>query len=779
MLARTGRVFSVRAHVLLLVTLIVTPVLVLVGILLANVAATERTRLEDSMFEAVRRLATTLDRELAGLEYTLFSLANAPVLQNGDLPNFHQYIQKIAQVRDAAIVLRDPSSRVIVNSSIPPGEPVPQATSLGPADREAREAGRTVVSNLFTGLVVQRPNVAVVMPVFRNDQLAWFLSLSIAAEQIADVFDQATFADHQTGVIVDRNNVVVARSRDHDVFVGTRARLNLVNAASGEGRNVSENIEGERIHTFYTHSELSGWTVAISTPETALNSSATAPMQVILGLGAGLIGLSFVSALLLARQFSIPIERLAKGAAALGQNQPPPPLQTSVREIRHVWDNLRHVAEDLGTRTRERDEAECALRALNATLETTVATRTAELTESNTRLLMEMERREDSENQLRQVQKLEAIGQLTGGIAHDFNNMLAAILGGLQLIKRRLPEIDPVVLNIIEGVIDSTNRAAQLTRRLLAFARQQALSPQPADVNKLIVGMSELLRRSMPELVSMETVLAAGLWRVHVDANQLENAILNLAVNARDAMPEGGKLTIESANAYLDEAYADEHPEVSAGQYVLIALTDTGRGMTEEVSARAFDPFFTTKQDGQGTGLGLSQVHGFMKQSGGHVKIYSEPGAGTSVKLYLPRYTGPEHVVQDPPAAAEPRAAASSELILVVEDDDRVRAMTLGLLGELGHPTLEADGAVAALRLLDAHPEVKLLFTDVVMPGLNGRKLVDEARQRRPDLKVLFTTGYTRNAVVHNGILDPGVYLLGKPFTLEELAHMIEVVLKS
>jgi CheY-like chemotaxis protein len=291
--------------------------------------------------------------------------------------------------------------------------------------------------------------------------------------------------------------------------------------------------------------------------------------------------------------------------------------------------------------------------------------------------------------------------------------------------------------------------------------------------------MSELLRRTIPEFVSMETVLAAGLWRIHVDVNQLENAILNLAVNGRDAMPEGGKLTIETANSYLDAAYADEHPEVAAGQYVQISITDTGRGMPPEVVAKAFDPFFTTKQDGHGTGLGLSQVHGFIKQSGGHVKIYSEPGAGTTVKLYLPRFIGPDTTVSESASVSDSRASVSNELILVVEDDDRVRAMTLGLLRELGYQTLEAPHALKALELLDAHPEVKLLFTDVVMPGMNGRKLADEVRQRRQDLKILFTTGYTRNAVVHNGILDPGVHMLGKPFTLEELAHMVQLALSD
>jgi CheY-like chemotaxis protein len=277
----------------------------------------------------------------------------------------------------------------------------------------------------------------------------------------------------------------------------------------------------------------------------------------------------------------------------------------------------------------------------------------------------------------------------------------------------------------------------------------------------------------------METVLAGGLWRIHIDANQLENAILNLAVNARDAMPEGGRITIETANAYLDDAYAAAHADVTAGQYVQIAVTDTGIGMSPETLRRAFDPFFTTKPDGQGTGLGLSQVHGFLKQSGGHVKIYSEPGEGTTVKLYLPRFVGPDAAALETPVVGNLPTAPDNEMILVVEDDNRVRSTTVELLRELGYRVVEADSAPAALRALDTHPDISLLFTDVVMPEMNGRKLADEVMKRHPEVRILFTTGYTRNAIVHNGVLDAGVHLIIKPFTLEALAAKISDVLKE
>lgn len=378
---------------------------------------------------------------------------------------------------------------------------------------------------------------------------------------------------------------------------------------------------------------------------------------------------------------------------------------------------------------------------------------------------------------LRQSQKMEAVGQLTGGIAHDFNNMLAVVIGSLDLLGRRIGTGDARAKRYLDAAADGARRAALLTQRLLAFSRQQPLRPEAIDANKLVAGMSELIRGSLGSDIRLETVLASGLWRTHADPNQLENVLLNLAVNARDAMPDGGRLTIETANCHLDGRYTAAHLGVAAGQYVMVAVTDTGTGMPEEVIAKAFDPFFTTKEVGKGTGLGLSQVYGFVKQSGGHVKIYSEPGQGTTVKVYLPRLIGKGAETQAESTDDELPLGDSQEVVLVVEDEPTVRQFSVDALTELGYRVLEADGAATALRLLDAHPEIELLFTDVVMPDVNGRKLADEARRRRPDLRVLFTTGYTRNAVVHNGVLDPGVELIGKPFTIEELAAKVREVL--
>jgi CheY-like chemotaxis protein len=320
------------------------------------------------------------------------------------------------------------------------------------------------------------------------------------------------------------------------------------------------------------------------------------------------------------------------------------------------------------------------------------------------------------------------------------------------------------------------DRAASITQRLLAFSRQQPLEPKPIDPNKLLSGMTALLRSALGERIALETVLSSGIWSVSADANQLETAILNLALNARDAIAEYGKLTIETGNAFLDESYAASQVEVRPGQYVMIAVSDTGCGMTKEVSVRAFEPFFTTKQAGQGTGLGLSQVFGFVKQSGGHVKIYSEPGEGTTVKLYLPRIAAAASELAREP---EPLVARTSgETILVVEDDEDVRSFTAEALLELGYQVTATPDARAALAVLENLGGVDLLFTDVGLPdGINGRQLADEARRRWPHVKVLFTTGYARNAIVHHGRLDPRVELIVKPFTHSSLAARVRQVL--
>jgi signal transduction histidine kinase len=386
----------------------------------------------------------------------------------------------------------------------------------------------------------------------------------------------------------------------------------------------------------------------------------------------------------------------------------------------------------------------------------------------------------EAQERLRQAQKMETVGQLTGGVAHDFNNLLQIVTGNLEILLRNLGSEQPRLRRVADNAMNGAKRAAILTQRLLAFSRRQPLAPKPIDVNKLVPGMSELLHRTLGETIEVETVLASGLWRVEADPNQLETALLNLAVNARDAMPDGGKLTIETSNTLLDRSYAAQNVEVAPGQYMMICVTDTGAGMGPATISRAFEPFFTTKEVGKGTGLGLSMVYGFVKQSGGNVKIYSEVGEGTTVKIYLPRLLGALPDEEDAPAAIIPEGARE-ETILVCEDDDDVRAYSVEVLRDLGYRVLEAHDGPSALRLLERQEgRVDLLFTDVVLPsGMTGAVLAEKARALRPELKVLFTTGYARNAIVHQGRLDPGVELITKPFAYSELASRIRDLLDS
>ncbi len=385
--------------------------------------------------------------------------------------------------------------------------------------------------------------------------------------------------------------------------------------------------------------------------------------------------------------------------------------------------------------------------------------------------------RVQAEERLRESQRMEAVGQLTGGVAHDFNNLLQVIRGNLDLLQSAVAGNERATQRL-KNAVHGAERAAQLTRQLLAFARRQPLAPQVINLSRLVSDMAELLRRTLGESVEVETVVAGGLWNTMADPAQVESALLNLALNARDAMPDGGRLTIEITNAVLDEAYAREARDVAAGQYVLLAVSDTGQGMDEETKARVFEPFFTTKVDGKGTGLGLSMVYGFAKQSNGHIQIYSEVGDGTTVKIYLPRS---HHAAQSAaPQLAEAPADAGGRVILVVEDEEAVRAAAIATLDELGYRCLEASDSESALGLVETHNEIELVFTDVVMPGrIKTRDFAQRMRELRPDVPVLFTSGYTENAIVHHGRLDDGVNLISKPYGQEDLARRLAQLLSQ
>jgi PAS domain S-box-containing protein len=382
-----------------------------------------------------------------------------------------------------------------------------------------------------------------------------------------------------------------------------------------------------------------------------------------------------------------------------------------------------------------------------------------------------------AEGQLRQSQKMDAVGQLTGGVAHDFNNILTVITGTIEILEDGVAD-RPDLATIAKMIDEAATRGAELTRQLLAFARRQPLDPRETDVNRLVIETARLLKPTLGEHIEIESMLEDDAWSALVDPSQLSAAIVNLAVNARDAMPNGGKLTLETGNVVLDEAYAAGNSEVTPGAYVTIAVSDTGMGIPADIRDRVFEPFFTTKEVGRGTGLGLSMVYGFAKQTGGHIKIYSEEGHGTAVKLYLPRTIGQAARAAEP--ALAPATPRGTETILVVEDDTLVRGYVIAQLESLGYTTLAAADGVAALALVDKGVAFDLLFTDVIMPGgMNGRQLADAIRKRRPSLNVLYTSGYTENAIVHHGRLDPGVALLNKPYRKSDLARKIRDVLAS
>jgi signal transduction histidine kinase/CheY-like chemotaxis protein len=404
--------------------------------------------------------------------------------------------------------------------------------------------------------------------------------------------------------------------------------------------------------------------------------------------------------------------------------------------------------------------SEAALRELNQQLEN--------------RVQLAIEQREQAEDALRQSQKMEAVGQLTGGIAHDFNNLLAGISGSLQMLETRVGQgrLDAVP-RYIDAALGATKRAAALTQRLLAFSRRQTLDPKPTNLNRLISDMEELVRRTTGPTIAVEVVGAAGVWPVLIDQNQLENALLNLCINARDAMPDGGRLTIETANRWLD-ANAGTQRDLPPGQYVSLSVTDTGIGMSKETIGRIFEPFFTTKPLGQGTGLGLSMIYGFVRQSNGQIRVYSEPGHGTTMCLYFPRYHGAASDLETTEAGMAGVENGYGETILVVDDEPTVRLLIVDVLQDAGYRVLEAVDGPGGLKILQSDTRIDLLLTDVGLPGgMNGRQVADAGRALRPNLKVLFITGYAENAVIGNGQLGPGMQVITKPFAIDALANRV------
>ena len=469
------------------------------------------------------------------------------------------------------------------------------------------------------------------------------------------------------------------------------------------------------------------------------------------------------------------LAEIGKVLAATGASNPLAEARTQNQELLQALADLKAKQEESERLNSELEETNRGVVALYAELDEKAGQLSALNGQLEERIAAAVSECQQANDALRQSQKMEAVGQLTGGIAHDFNNLLQIVTGNLEMLSRRLPADDVRLRRAADNAMSGAQRAATLTQRLLAFARRQPLAPKPLDPNHLVDGMSDLMRRTLGEAVSVDVRLAPELWTVEADANQLENALLNLAVNARDAMEPGGTLTISTANGIIGEAEAED--DAAPGHYVSLAVCDTGAGMSEATMSRVFEPFFTTKEVGKGTGLGLSMVYGFVKQSGGHLRIESALGRGSTVTLYLPKFTGvapPE----EPITVSETASARAGETILVIEDDPDVRAHSCDVLAELGYAvTAVADGP-AAVDVLDSTGRIDLVFTDVVLTGsMNGRDIAEHAQTARPRTPILFTSGYAREAITHNARLDEGIALLSKPFSYIDLACAVRVAI--
>ena len=764
--ARIGIAFSRLSLARQLVLLVLTtalPLILSLLLLFDRLATSERETIRQGLLVSSKILSGLVENEVETFAAIGSTLATSSSLQQGNLAVFRDEAERALRfVPGAWLALSDPGGQQVLNTLTPSGASLPKHAAPDVV-RRGFETGQYQVGDTVYGPVVRKPTTYVEIPVFQAGAPLYSISIGIPTARFLGLITRQFESGENVGIL-DRNRRFVARLLDNDARVGTLAAEGWRTAIdrAPDGLTSSITLEGNESETGYSQTRF-GWTIGVGQRAAVIvNSQRTVLWRVGL-LALLLTALSLVAAWIIASHSARGIRLLARSAKSLGDSALVPTPQSPFAEARVIGDTLAEVSVELKRRgdiiARDKED-----------LEVRVAQRTRELE-------TEIARRSQTEDQLRQAQKMEAIGQLTGGIAHDFNNMLAIIIGNLEVLQRRMTRGDRDVGRYITNALDGAQRSATLTQRLLAFSRQQPLAPSVLDANSLVGGMADLLRRAIGEAVRLETVQAGGLWRINADGGQLEQAIVNLAVNARDAMEAGGRLTIETYNASLDDAYADAHG-VPVGQYVVIAVSDNGHGMPPEVAERAFDPFFTTKKIGKGSGLGLSQIFGFMRQSGGHAKIYSEVGHGTSVKLYMPRYTGPQPLTAPLllPSADMP-GGTSAEIVVVVEDEEKVRRMVVDALRDLGYTVAHAAGGQDGLSVLEQIGGASLLLSDIVMPDMNGRQLVDAAKLRQPHLKVLYITGYTRNAVIHGGKLDADVDLLMKPFTIDQLATKVRRVL--
>jgi signal transduction histidine kinase/ActR/RegA family two-component response regulator len=750
------RSFSIQARLTMLAVATALPLVVLASWAILRMVDDQRTQIQLDVRQRVENLLADLDRQISAIQAELQVLAVSPSLQDGDFPAFDRQMRAALKLRGTSIVLHDTKGQQLLSTNRPFGEPLPRATNTEMHDRVVA-TGQPQISDLIMGAVLRRPILVVGVPAFRDGQVVYVLAMGLGPEVLSSLLKEQSLSPDWTVGIFDRKGIIVARNRELDRFLGKPVSPTLLEAMRGtvESWFPSVTSEGIPVYSTFRRSPITGWTVAIGLPREFVDAPIRRARLLAFGGGAAVLALSFVLGWWMARAIRRPVEALTSATKALGRGEPVDPLSCGVRELDEVGNELCNTA---ATLARNREQ-----------LESTVAGRTRELATANERLRAEIDAREQAQSALLQAQKMEAMGQLTGGVAHDFNNLLTAVSGSLALLEPRIS--DDKSLRLLHTAQRGASQGAKLTESLLAFARKQRLNPIPADLNSIIVEMTEMLRRSMGPTVEIRHALAGELWPVLIDTGQIETALLNVALNARDAVPGGGMVLIETANI---RGTSEELPEEVAGQdCVLVSVRDTGTGMSPEVLERAFEPFFTTKGVGKGTGLGLSMVFGVVRQSGGTVRIRSRLREGTTVQIYLPRAI---ESLKLGTGRGKPARAARGVHILVVDDDPDVRWIIAQDLQEIGYAVTEADSGRAALAILEQDTPCDLMVADLVMPGLSGLDTLRLARRTRPDLKVLFASGYADLSRFGDNLGSHS--LLKKPFKSETLAEAVQTALQ-
>jgi len=730
---------SIRSRLMMLTAATVLPLVAVGGFAVIRTVDDQKVQVEQAVGSTVDGLLGDIDRQIIAIEVELQVLAVSPSLQSENLYPFYQQMFAALPLQGTSIVLLDTTGQQLLSTNLPFGAPLPRVPNTEMSKRVVA-TGKPQVSDLVMGAVLHQPIVAVGVPVFRDGKVAFVLVSGLGSETLSKLLRQPDLSPDWVVAIFDRKGIIVARNRELDRFLGKPAAPIIREAIKGPVESWIPNVtsEGIKVYSTFRQSAATGWTVAIGVPREFVDIPRRHAQFLAFGGGGTVLALSLFLAWWMARAIRRPVEALTAATKAVASGARIGELNGGVHELNQVGDALRATAAALA---RHREQ-----------LEDTVALRTEELR-------AEIEARKQAEATLLQSQKMEAIGQLTGGIAHDFNNLLTIASGSLEMLEARIS--DERSLYLLRNVQSAISRGATLTTSLLAFARKQRLEPVLADLNSVILEMDDMLRRSLGPSVEIRHALVSELWPVQIDVGQIETALLNIAINARDAMPGGGILLFETAN--VNECPSEE---VAGRECVLVSVHDTGTGMSLDVVERAFEPFFTTKEVGKGTGLGLSMVFGVVHQSGGAVRLRSELGRGTTVLIYLPRAAHGALPVAGSAASAGVQSGTGAR-ILVVDDDAAVRWVTVECLREAGYRVAEADGGRAALTLLEREDPCDLVVMDHVMPGLSGRDTVRLARRARPELKVLFLSGYA--AWEEAG----GDVWLQKPFKTQALAEAV------